>query len=104
MRQNLHVVRIGEDGISTVGAVEPGTVANTHLRIVLKETACVVQSLRSEGTTGSLAHADDEVGILGIATEKETTIGREIEVFRAGHEIGVEISGRQLATECHSRS
>ena len=103
MRQKLPVVRICEDVISAVGAVEPGTVANAELGIVLKQTACIVRNLRSEGTAGALAHADDEVGILGIATEKEITIGREIEVFGAGHQVTIEISGRRLVTECHSR-
>ena len=57
------------------------------LGIVLKETASVVWNLRSEEVAGALAHADDEVGILDIATEKEITIGREIEVFGAGHQV-----------------
>ena len=104
MRQNLTVVRIDEDIISAVRTVEPGTAATAELGIVLKETACVVRNLRSEGTTGVLAHTDDEVGILGIATEKEITIGREIEVFGAGHQVTIEIVGRQLVAECHSRN
>src|SRR5580700_2721446 len=35
----------------------------------------VVQNLRSEGTAGALAHAGDEVGILGIDTEKNLNDG-----------------------------
>ena len=92
-----------EDVISAVGTVEPGTATNAELGIVQKNTACVVRNLRSEGSTGVLAHADDEVGILGIATEKEITIRREIKVFGAGHQVTIEIVGRQFIAECHRR-
>src|ERR1700722_15100876 len=104
MHQNRPVGRISEGVISAVSAVEPATLATAELAIVLKNTACVVRNSRSEEAAGTLAHADDEVGILGIAAEKEITIGREIEVFGARHQVSIEIGRRELATECHSRS